>query len=182
MNKITPYISLAFITLVFSSCVSNLTSTNASISSPVPVSDEDRVIAERIYALVNNERALVSQRALRGHNGLNHLAQRHSLYMGSSLGSVYHFGSENRAQYAYLKHSIENLSEMTYITANGSEDPALEAVEAWSSSPDHRNKMLQSWDVTGIGVSTNAAGETYITICLGAKPIGTPRSVRPIGW
>ena len=182
MSKISPHISLAIISLVFASCVSNLTSTNNSISSPVPVSDEDRVIAERIYALVNNERALVGQKMLRGHNGLNHLAQKHSLYMGSSLSSVYHFGSENRAQYAYLKHSIENLSEMTYVTANGSDDPALEAVEAWSSSPDHRNKMLQSWDLTGIGVSTNAAGETYITICLGAKPIGIPRSFRPIGW
>ena len=69
-----------------------------------------------------------------------------------------------------------------YVLAHLTEDPALVAVEAWKSSPSHRNHMLQSWDLTGIGVESSPDGETYITICMGAQPMGTPRSIRPIGW
>ena len=119
---------------------------------------------------------------MRGHYGLNSLAQKHSLYMGSTLSDANHFGSENRAQYAYLKYNIENLSEMTYVVYGGSEDPAAEAVEAWISSPSHRKHMLQSWDLTGVGVETLSTGETYITMCMGAQPLGAPRSISPLGW
>lgn len=182
MYKLFYFILSGLVALLFSSCVSNLTTSDYSLSSPVSVSAEERAIAERVYALVNAEREVSGKKALLGHYGLNRLAQKHSLFLGSNFGSANHFGSENRAQFAYLKYSIENLSEMTYVVPFGSEDPALDAVEAWKSSPSHRNHMLQSWDLTGIGVDSSADGETYITICMGAQPLGTPRSIRPIGW
>lgn len=93
-----------------------------------------------------------------------------------------HFGSHNRSQYAYLKYNVENMSEMTYAVPVGAGDPATVAVNAWKNSREHKRHMLQSWDVTGIGVKKGGNGTTYITMCVGAQPSGVPRSVKPIGW
>ncbi|MDG1358163.1 MAG: hypothetical protein P8P36_08220, partial [Akkermansiaceae bacterium] len=100
--------------LFLASCASNLTAPNQPSSAALSVSDDERVIAERVYALINGEREAAGKRLMRGHYGLNLLAQKHSLFMGSTLSDANHFGSENRAQYADLKYGIENLSEMTY--------------------------------------------------------------------
>lgn len=182
MNKLTNIIVGGATALFFSSCVSNLTSPNQATSVPASVSSEERSIGERIYSLVNEERVRAGKRAMRGHSGLNLLAQKHSDHMGSAFQDVNHFGSQNRAQYAYLKYSIENLSEMTYAVSSDSPDPAAETVEAWMSSASHHRHMLQSWHLTGIGVKTAADGNTYITMCVGAQPGGVPRSIQPVGW
>ena len=182
MNKLFTLTTAAAMTLFFSSCVSNLSAPNRPSSAAPAVSPAERVIAERVYALINNEREAAGKKMMLGHYGLNSLAQRHSLYMGSTLSDANHFGSENRAQYAYLKYNIENLSEMTYVVYGGSEDPAAEAVEAWINTPSYRKYMLQSWDLTGVGVETLSGGETYITMCMGAQPLGAPRSISPLGW
>ena len=54
-----------------------------------------------------------------------------------------HFDSGNRAQYADLKYSIANLSEMTFVTKSGISDPAAAALAYWKSSADFKNHMLQ---------------------------------------
>ena len=71
---------------------------------------------------------------------------------------------------------------MTYVVYGESGDPAAEAVEAWVNTPSYRMQMLQSWDLTGVGVETLSTGETYITMCMGAQPLGAPRSISPLGW
>ncbi len=174
------------VTLLVSSCASNLgnpsTRTSAHSSAPRAVSSHDRAIAERVFRLVNAERARAGKRAMRGHGGLNVLAQKHSNQMAKRSQDANHMGSQNRAQYAYLKYNIENLSEMTYAVPAGTGDPAAVAVSAWKASPTHYKHMLQSWDLTGIGVASGANGVTYVTMCMGARPMGVPRSVLPVGW
>ena len=101
---------------------------------------------------------------------------------GSASQNANHLGSENRAQYAYLKHSIENLSEMTYAVPSGTSDPAAAAVAAWKNSTEHSRHMLQSWDLTGIGVRSSSNGKTYVTMCMGAQTMGVPRGITPVGW
>ncbi len=182
MNKLFTLTTASILSLFLASCASNLTVPNQPSSAALSVSDDERAIAERVYALVNGQRVTNGKRTMRGHYGLNVLAQKHSLYMGSTLSMANHFGSENRAQYAYLKYGIENLSEMTYVVYGGSSDPAADAVGAWKASPDHVKHMLQSWDLTGVGVEKAPTGDVYITICMGAQPLGAPRSIRPIGW
>ena len=182
MNKLFTLTITAALSLLLASCASNLTVPNKPSSAPLSITDNERAIAERVYALINGERELAGKKAMRGHYGLNILAQKHSLYMGSTLSNANHFGSENRAQYAYLKYNIENLSEMTYVVYGGSNDPATDAVEAWKGSPSHMRHMLQSWDLTGVGVEEASTGDIYITICMGAQLIGAPRGVLPIGW
>ncbi len=180
--------------LLATSCASSLTSpaavgatvssspTQSAGASSAKPSSRERAIAERVFGLVNGERSRAGKRAMRGHHGLNSLAQKHSNYMGASSKAANHFGSQNRAQYAYLKYNIENLSEMTYAVPSGSSDPASTVVAAWKNSASHRRHMLQSWDLTGIGVRAAPDGNTYVTMCLGAQLMGVPRSVQPVGW
>ncbi|MBT8045272.1 MAG: CAP domain-containing protein [Verrucomicrobiae bacterium] len=182
MNTIINILTCCGVALVISSCASNLNSPNGTASAPANVSSKDRAIAERVFSLINSERARVGKKAMRGHGGLNRLAQNHSNQMGSSMSNANHMGSQNRAQYAYLRYSIENLSEMTYAVPAGSSDPAAVAVAAWKRSPEHSRHMLQTWDLTGVGVKSAANGQTYITMCMGAQPMGVPRGVQPVGW
>ena len=182
MNKLMNIIAGGIVALSFSSCASNLSSPVKASSILASVSSDERSIAEHVYSLVNQERTLAGKSAMRGHGGLNKLAQMHSDYMGSVSKDANHFGSHNRAQYAYLKYNIENLSEMTYAVPNGSGNAAVAAVSAWKSSAAHHKHMLQSWDLTGVGVKTSSDGTIYVTICMGARPSGMPRSIQPIGW
>jgi uncharacterized protein YkwD len=182
MKKLFTLTTSAAISLILASCASNLAAPNKPSSAALSVSAEERVIAERVYALVNEQRELAGEKSMRGHYGLNVLAQKHSLHMGSSMSEANHFGSKNRAQYAELKYSIENLSEMTYVVYGGSDDPAADAIEAWESSESHLKHMHQTWDLAGVGVYKAFTGDIYITICMGAQPLGVPRGIRPIGW
>lgn len=182
MNALKHTLTCGGVALFLSSCASNLTAPNASSSAPSSVSSRERVVAERVYSLVNSERSRAGKRALRGHSGLNRLAQNHSNQMSSTSKEAHHLGSENRAQYAYLKYSIENLSEMTFAVPAGTGDPAAAAFSAWKNSAQHHRHMLQSWDLTGIGVRSGANGKTYVTMCMGAQPMGVPRGIQPVGW
>lgn len=186
MNTVKHILTCAGLALVVTSCSSNLTpqpgSSGSVSSAPSSANGSERAVAERIFALVNSERAGNGKKALRGHPGLNNLAQRHSAFLAQRSGDTNHMGSQNRAQFAYLKHNIENLSEMTYAVPPGSGDAASTAVNAWKNSSSHRRHMLQSWDVTGVGVKKGSNGTTYVTMCVGAMPTGVPRSVQPVGW
>ncbi|MCP5535461.1 MAG: hypothetical protein H7A51_04405 [Akkermansiaceae bacterium] len=182
MKSIKHIVMCGGVALVLSSCASKLGTPPASPSAPASVSSRERAIAERLFSLVNNERVRAGKRAMRGHSGLNLLAQNHSNQMSSSSRDANHLGSQNRAQYAYLKYSIENLSEMTYAVPAGSADPAAVAVAAWKRSAEHSRHMLQAWDLTGIGVKSAPNGNTYVTMCMGAQPMGVPRGVQPVGW
>jgi len=182
MNKLMNIIIGGLVAFSFSSCVSNLSSPVKVSSIPTSASFEERSIAEDVYSLINQERVRAGKRAMLGHGGLNGLAQRHSAYMGLASKDASYMGSRNRAKYAYLKYNIENLSEMIYAVPSGSDNVALAAVAAWKSSAEHHRHMLQSWDLTGVGVKTSSDGTTYVTICMGARPTGVPRSIQPVGW
>lgn len=186
MKAVKHILTCGGIALVASSCASDqsgpLSSKAKTATASSLASASERDVAEQVFRLVNNERERAGKRAMRGHQGLNSLAQKHSNQMSStSHGAANHSGSQNRAQYAYLKYNIENLSEMTYAVPSGTGDPASVAVAAWKSSSQHSRLMLQSWDLTGIGVSISD-GTTYVTMCIGAQFMGVPRSVRSGGW
>lgn len=182
MNAIKHILTCCGVALLFSSCASNLDTSTTPSSIPTSVSSRDRAVAERVFSLVNGERSRAGKKALRGHSGLNKLAQKHSSQMGATSQNANHLGSVNRAQYAYLKYSIENLSEMTYAVPAGRSDPAGAAVSAWKKSAEHSRHMLQSWDLTGIGVRSSSNGKTYVTMCMGAQSMGVPRGIAPVGW
>ena len=62
MNKLFTLTTAAAMTLFFSSCVSNLSAPNRPSSAAPAVSPAERVIAERVYALINNEREAAGEK------------------------------------------------------------------------------------------------------------------------
>lgn len=174
--KLIPIPCLFFSLLI--SC-SHESVTDRSVSKATA---SERAVGERIFSLLNAERVKVGKKALRGHRGLNELAQKQANYLSKNAknGKASTFGSNNRAYYAKLRFNVENVTELA--TATSSENTASEASVAWMSSPEHRRTLLQSWSHTGIGVSRGAGGSTYITMLLGVTNTAVPRSVTPVGW
>jgi len=174
--------SLAAFSLV--SCSSNLTSGSTPAQTPQNSrsTGSDRAVGERIFNLVNAARAKSGKQRLQGNRGLNQLAQKQANYLSKNAtdGQASTSGSMNRAQYAYLRFNIENVTELANVTSSGS--VATDTVNAWMRSPEHRRTLLQSWNKTGIGVSKGAYGRTYVTMLVGVSTTGVPRSVTPVGW
>jgi uncharacterized protein YkwD len=57
-----------------------------------------------------------------------------------------------------FKRSAENVA-----SNKGHDQPALQAVEGWLASRRHRSNIEGPYDLTGVGVARNAAGEVYFT-------------------
>lgn len=166
------------------SCSTNLTSADsgAKPTSSARASSGERAAGERIFSLINARRVKAGKRPLRGHSGLNRLAQKQADFLSRNAkdGQASTFGSVNRAQYAYLRFNVENVTELANATS--ADDAAADTVSAWINSGEHRRTMMQSWNNVGIGVSKGAYGRTYVTMLLGVTTTGVPRSVTPIGW
>ena len=168
-----------------SSCASNLTPSSGSSqsvsSAPASANTAERAIAERVYSLVNNQRANAGKRPLKGHGALNSIAQKHCVKLSNGYVESGYSAKESRSQYAYLKYNVQNMNEVTYKVPSSAVDPAGKAVAEWTKSSDEATSILQPWHVVGVGVK-KTANTTYITMCLGSQPTGVPRSVSPIGW
>jgi len=168
--------ALGVATLSLVSC-STIQTINNSGSEPLSqMSASDRAEAERVFSLANKERVKVGAKPLRGHPGLNILAQKHANYLSQNAknGKASTFGSINRSRYAKLRYGIENVTELANSTS--SEDVAAYAVNAWMASAEHRRTLLKSWNTTGIGVARGPYGRTYVSMLVGAsnsQPIRT---------
>jgi len=177
MKPITSIITCCSLALLFSSCASNLNSTNTTRAPKA--SSSERAVAEQIFSQINAERARSGKKPLRGNRGLNSLAQKQADFM-SNRSSASTMGSNNRAQYAYLRLNVQNVTELANSTSSSNAASAI--VQSWKNSPEHSRTLRQSWNCTGIGVSRGPDGKTYATMLLGVSSTGVPRSVTPIGW
>lgn len=184
MKIIKPILTWAGATLTLFSALSVVScSSTSNLTQASAPSSQERVIAERVFKLVNAERAKVGKSAVKGSMSLNGMAQGHSKFQGTSgltQGKPSDFGSMNRAQYAYLKHGIANLGEIYSAVPVSTSDPAAAAVNAWVKSAEHNRHLKQTWDLTGIGVY-RANSKYYITMMVGVRSGGVPRSMTPGG-
>ncbi len=174
MKPIKPILTWAgaALSLVLVSC-----SSPSNLTQATAPSSQERVIAERVFKLVNVERVKAGKKEMRGSMSLNGLAQGHSKFQATQ-GKSSDFGSVNRAQYAYLKHGIANLGEIYSAVPVSTSDPAKAAVNAWVKSVEHNRHLKQTWDLTGIGVY-KANNKYYITMMVGVRSGGVPRSMQP---
>jgi len=178
MKQIKPILTWAgaAFSLVLVSC-----SSSSNLTQATAPSSQERVIAERVFKLVNAERVKVGKKEVRGSMSLNGMAQGHSKFQATSgltKRKSSDFGSVNRAQYAYLKHGIANLGEIYSAVPVSTSDPAKAAVNAWVKSVEHNRHLKQTWDLTGIGVY-KANNKYYITMMVGVRSGGVPRSMQP---
>lgn len=168
MKKETKTISvLAIVGTLLCSCATSINTTTPAVS------DSEKQIAITLYEKINNHRKSYGLNPIRGHQALNSIAQTYSNNL--SLGQPNRHTDENYEQYCYLKYNIENVKCYTYVSPSQCNTLYEDVMSMWSSV------YLQYWEYVGIGIRKTEFDETYITLCIGARSSGLPKSIQPIG-
>jgi uncharacterized protein YkwD len=125
-------------------------------------STRDAALEREIYELVNRHRRKQRLAPLALDARIGEQARHHSLAMATGRARFGHQGFEDRirvlSRAMRVQWSAENVSMNQGYAA-----PARQAMEGWLVSAMHRANMEGPYDLTGIGVARNRAGEVYFT-------------------
>ena len=117
---------------------------------------------QEIHRQVNQYRLSKQLPPMRMDARISTIARVYSHKMASKQATFSHDGFEQRVQAmgstVPLRSAAENLAYL-----KGYPDLATTAVQGWIDSPGHQKNMVGEFDVTGIGIAKNAAGEYYFT-------------------
>ncbi|MCC0177988.1 CAP domain-containing protein [Waterburya agarophytonicola K14] len=119
-------------------------------------------LAELVHQKVNQYRASKNLAPLKLNNLISKQAKIHSVNMAQQKVAFSHDGFSARAQ------AIENNIDYRTVAENvaynmGYQDPVSKAIAGWIESDGHRKNMEGNYNLTGIGVAVNPAGEYYFT-------------------
>lgn len=117
-------------------------------------------IEKAVYNKVNQYRASKGLPPLSTNPRMSEQARIHSQNMASGKVSFGHQGFGQRVTAVAIPYSsvAENVAYN-----QGYSDPATVAVQGWIQSSGHRQNMEGNFNLTGIGVATNANGQYYFT-------------------
>ena len=73
-----------------------------------------------------------------------------------------HDGFAGRVKAVQRKIPLEKMGE-NLAFMKGYPDPVSVAVKGWINSPGHQKNMVGDYNLTGIGIAKNNAGEYYFT-------------------
>ena len=110
--------------------------------------------------LVNRHRVELGLRPLSLDARVGRAAHEHSAAMASGRVRLGHdeFGARIESTGRVCERSAENVA-----FNEGHPRPGAEAVDGWLKSRAHRQAIEGRYDVTGVGVASNAAGAIYFT-------------------
>lgn len=117
-------------------------------------------IEKAVYNQVNQYRASKGLPPLAVNIRMSEQARIHSQNMASGKVPFGHQGFQQRVTTVAIAYS----SAAENVAYNqGYSDPTTAAVQGWINSPGHRQNMEGNFNLTGIGVATNAKGQYYFT-------------------
>jgi uncharacterized protein YkwD len=93
---------------------------------------------------------------------ITQLARLHSAAMAAGRTPLGHEGFADRVETLSRVMSCRRTAENVAFN-QGYRDPAADAVHGWLASRGHRENIEGPYELTGIGVVSNAAGEVYFT-------------------
>jgi uncharacterized protein YkwD len=119
-------------------------------------------IAQDIHQKINQYRQSQNLSPLQLDPTITQQAQLHSQAMATGEVPFSHQGFEKRAD--TISKAVQYRSVAENVAYNqGYSDPAENAVSGWLQSPGHYKNIVGDFDLTGIGVAKNEAGEYYFT-------------------
>jgi len=119
-------------------------------------------IAQDIHQQINQYRQSQNLPPLKLNPTITQQAQQHSQEMATGQVPFSHQGFEQRAE--KISQAVQYRSVAENVAYNqGYSDPAENAVSGWLKSPGHYKNIVGDFDLTGIGVAQNEAGEYYFT-------------------
>ncbi|NJN73194.1 MAG: CAP domain-containing protein [Limnothrix sp. RL_2_0] len=139
--------------------VTNVAQVPAATVQNLPTEQIEQLIHEKI----NDYRISQGLPALSLDYRITNESRKYSEKMASGEAEFSHDGFDERAEnlekQALKYESVgENLAML-----QGYDDLATEAVNGWIASPGHHKNIVGDYELTGIGVVKNEAGEYYFT-------------------
>lgn len=126
--------------------------------------DELTDLVQQMYEGVNAYRASINLTPLRLNIHINQQAQIHSQNMAQQVVEFSHQGFQARVDALALEGQIDYNHGAENVAFNqGYDAPAQIAIAEWIESPGHHKNMIGDFNLTGIGVAKNRAGEYYFT-------------------
>jgi uncharacterized protein YkwD len=121
------------------------------------------------FQQVNQYRLAQGLVPLRLEPQISQVARQHAQAMANKKATFSHDGFEQRAKTLKSRISLQAVGEnLAYI--KGYDDIATTAVKGWINSPGHRKNMVGQYNLTGMGVAKNAAGEYYLSQLFVSEP------------
>ena len=127
-----------------------------------PPTTETASLERTVSALVNRHRRSVGLRPLADDPTITRQARLHSAAMAAGKTPPGHAGFDDRV--ATLRRVMAARRTAENVAFNqGHRDPAAVAVRGWLASRGHRQNIEGPYELTGVGVASNAKGEVYFT-------------------
>jgi len=126
------------------------------------VPSANAALERAVHELVNRHRRARGLAPLTLDPRISQQARLHSRAMAEGRTRFGHDGFTDRI--AALSHVMTCQRTAENVASNrGHRDPAGEAVRGWLESRAHRENIDGPYDLTGVGVARNAAGEVFFT-------------------
>lgn len=115
-----------------------------------------------VHEQVNQYRASLGLNSLELNEDISKAARIHSQNMAQGIVAFSHDGFEQRVEVISSTIPYRRIAENVAYN-QGYDDPVTVAVEGWIDSPGHQQNMTGDFNLTGVGVAKNDAGEYYFT-------------------
>lgn len=132
-----------------------------TVPPPVPLGP-NATIEREIFELVNRHRVARGIAPLVPDRRIGEEARRHSVAMAQGMTPFGHRGFNDRIDVLRLFLPIRRSAENVGLN-HGYPDPAAQVVRGWLESSGHRVNMEGPYELTGVGVATNAKDEIFFT-------------------
>jgi uncharacterized protein YkwD len=119
-----------------------------------------RELEREAFQQINRYRADKKLPPLQWNETIVAQARQHSVAMANGRTPFGHDGFANRIRATQIPYrgAAENVGYN-----QGYRQPVTVAVQSWLKSPGHRGNIEGSYNLTGVGVASNAKGEIYFT-------------------
>jgi len=117
-------------------------------------------LEKSVFEQINRYRVAKKLPQLTLNSNISRQARIHSQNMAAGKVPFSHHDLEKRVKATSIRF---NSAGENVAVNQGYSDPASQAFIGWLNSPGHLKNIKGNYNLTGVGVATNAQGEVYLT-------------------
>ena len=121
---------------------------------------------QAVFSLINQHRKKMGLNELKMNSGISEIARTHSSNMATGITAFGHDGFNDRVE--EIKTIIPTVHAEAENVAYGARS-AAEVVQMWLNSPGHKKNIEGKYNLTGVGIVSDADGTLYFTQLLARK-------------
>jgi uncharacterized protein YkwD len=115
---------------------------------------------QAVFSLINQHRKKIGLNELKMNSGISEIARTHSRNMATGITAFGHDGFNDRIE--EIKTIIPTVHAEAENVAYGARS-AAEVVQMWLNSPGHKKNIEGKYNLTGVGIVSDADGTLYFT-------------------